>query len=47
MDKQTLSEAISNAKKYAKNLKVKSTQFSNKYKPTILYLNHKIPSHVN
>ena len=31
MDKQTLSEAISNAKKYAKSLKVYSYQFSNKF----------------
>ena len=35
MDKQTLSEAISNAKKYAKTLKVYSFQFSNKFQSVI------------
>jgi hypothetical protein len=35
MDKQTLSEAISNAKKYAKTLKVYSFQFSNKFQSAI------------
>lgn len=47
MDKQTLSEAISNAKKYAKNLKVCSSTFSNKYQSTTLYFYPKIPSPVN